>query len=356
MFLNHPALEVMANPITIRNIQQHQFTDDELNRLQQQQPNRFPIRFVQDRPIICHVANENEPQNWKIALPTQLIDPTIRWYHETLGHCGINRLYDSIRSHFYVPGLRQKCDDYRCEVCQRNKLIGPGYGYLPPREAPLTPWSEVMVDLIGPWKITMNNEDVFFNALTCIDPVTNLVEMIQIENKTAEHVSRKFEESWLNRYPRPNRCIHDNGGEFIGWEFQNKLAQCGIEDKPTTSRNPQANAVCERLHQTVANILRTTIVNNPPANVEQANAAIDFALSTTMHVTRCAVSRALGISPGALVFRRDMFLDLPIMVDLVRIQQKRQMLIDENLMRQNKKRRDFNYAVGQEVLIKAVNP
>ena len=52
VFLNHPALEVMANPITIPNIQQHQFTDDELNRLQQQQPNRFPICFLQERPII----------------------------------------------------------------------------------------------------------------------------------------------------------------------------------------------------------------------------------------------------------------------------------------------------------------
>ena len=31
-------------------------------------------------------------------------------------------------------------------------------------------------------------------------------------------------------------------------------------------------------------------------------------------------------------------------------------MIDENLMRQNKKRRDFNYAAGQEILIKAVNP
>lgn len=180
--------------------------------------------------------------------------------------------------------------------------------------------------------------------------------MVRIENKTAAHVSRKFEECWLNRYPRPNKCIHNNGGEFIGWEFQNKLAQCGIADKPTTSRNPQSNAVCERLHQTVANVLRTTIVDSPPANLDQANAAIDFALSTTMHVTRCAVSRALGISPGALVFRRDMFLDLPIMVDLVKIQQRRQLMIDENLMRQNKKRRDFNYAVGQEILIKAVNP
>ena len=181
----------------------------------------------------------------------------------------------------------------------------------------------------------MDNEDINFDALTCIDPVTNLIETIRIENKTSNHVARKFEECWLNRYPRPNKCKHDNCGEFDGWEFQNLLTQCGVEDKPTTSRNPQANAVCERLHQTVANVLRTTITQNTPQNIEHATAAIDYTLSTTIHVTRCTISRALGISPGALVFRKNMFLDLPIISDLIQIQQKRQIMIDENLIRQN---------------------
>ena len=129
-----------------------------------------------------------------------------------------------------------------------------------------------------------------------------------------------------------------------------------IEDMPTTSMNPTANAICERLHQTVANVLRPTIVNHPPQNVDQATAAIDFALSAAIHTTRCATSRMLGISPGALVFRRDMLLDIPIIADLEQIQQKRQIMIDENLRRQNSKRRNFNYSVGQEVLVKAVNP
>ena len=347
----------MQNPITIPNIQEHQFVDDALNNQHRQNPIRFPTKFVEGRPIICYRPDINADANiWKIALPTTLINPTIQWYHHTLGHCGINRLYDSIREHFHVPELRKLCEAYRCEVCQTNKLIGPGYGHLPPREAPLAPWSEVMVDLIGPWKIKVQDQDVYFNALTCIDPVTNLTELIRIESKTSANIARKFEESWLNRYPRPSRCIHDNGGEFMGWECQNKLIQCGITDKPTTSRNPQANAVCERLHQTVANILRTTIVANPPRDLHQAEAAMDHALATTMHVTRCAVSRSLGTSPGALVFRRDMLLDLPIVVDLYQIQQRRQAIIDENLMRQNRKRRDYNYAAGQEVLIKAVNP
>ena len=159
-----------------------------MNRTQQLHPDRFPIKFVQNRPIICYVPDLAKPDIWKIALPTQLNNATIQWCHETLGHCGVNRLYESIRQHFYIPGLRQKCDTYHCEVCEKNKLIGPGYGLLPPREAPLAPWSEVMVDLIGPWKMQVNNEDVFFSALTYIDPVTNLVEITRVENKTSHHV------------------------------------------------------------------------------------------------------------------------------------------------------------------------
>ena len=65
---------------------------------------------------------------------------------------------------------------------------------------------------------------------------------------------------------------------------------------------------------------------------------IDNARSNAMHITRCAVSRSLGVSPGALVFRRDMFLDIPSIADLLEIQAKRRVIIDENLRRQNQKR------------------
>ena len=94
----------------------------------------------------------------------------------------------------------------------------------------------------------------------------------------------------------------------------------------------------------------------PPQDIQQAEQLIDDALSTTVHITRCAVSRALGVSPGALVFQRDMLLDIPIIADLLSIQEKRQITIDENLRRQNQKRREFHYSVNQEVLVKTVNP
>eukprot|EP00957_Ditylum_brightwellii_P190407 14494331-Ditylum_brightwellii.AAC.1 len=50
-----------------------------------------------------------------------------------------------------------------------------------------------------------------------------------------------------------------------------------------------------------------------------------------------------------------MFLDLPVIADLITIRDRRQHLIDENLHRQNLKCKAYNHAVGHAVLIKSVN-
>jgi transposase InsO family protein len=62
-------------------------------------------------------------------------------------------------------------------------------------------------------------------------------------------------------------CIHDQGTEFIGADFQYIIMRAGIKDIPTTVQNPQANAVCERLHQSVANTLQIILRQNLPATL-----------------------------------------------------------------------------------------
>jgi hypothetical protein len=36
--------------------------------------------------ILGHTKPGDNPANWKIALPEDLIKPTIRWYHQVTGH------------------------------------------------------------------------------------------------------------------------------------------------------------------------------------------------------------------------------------------------------------------------------
>ena len=75
-----------------------------------------------------------------------------------------------------------------------------------------------------------------------------------------------------------------------------------------------------------------------------------------MHATRCAVSRTLQSSPGALAFHRDMLMDVPIMADLLTLRDHRQSLVDDNLRRQNAKRREYHYNVHDQVLVKSIDP
>jgi hypothetical protein len=77
-------------------------------------------------------------------------------------------------------------------------------------------------------------------------------------------MARKYAQVWLSRYLWPEHCVHDNGEEFVGPEFQSLLHGCRIKDAPTSSKNPQANAIYEQMHQTVGNILQTLLHGEPP--------------------------------------------------------------------------------------------
>ena len=69
----------------------------------------------------------------------------------------------------------------------------------------------------------------------------------------------------------------------------------------------------------------------------------------------CAVNHTLQNSPGEIAFRRDMFVDVLIIADLQAIQNRRQLLIDQNLIRMNRKRHDYHFRVGDRIMIRKTN-
>ena len=161
---------------------------------------------------------------------------------------------------------------------------------------------------------------------------------------------------WLARYPWPFIVVHENGGEFIGWEFQDLLRRLGIIYVPTIVKNPQSNAIVERSHHTIADILRVMSHVSPPDNNGSAEAMIDNAFASCVHSMRIAVNGTLRTSPGALAFNRDMMVDVPLVHNLIAIKDRRQKLIDENLRRVNAKRINYNFSVGDDVMVDEYYP
>jgi hypothetical protein len=82
---------------------------------------------------------------------------------------------------YHQPRLCYHIDKLKCKICQKYKLAGRGYGLLPKQERWIAPWEEVTIDLIGPWKVKVNGQQIQFNVSTCIDTAMNLVKLIRVD-------------------------------------------------------------------------------------------------------------------------------------------------------------------------------
>jgi hypothetical protein len=108
---------------------------------------------------------------------------------------------------------------------------------------------------------TLQKEHYFYNcvngwAVTMIDPATGWLEINEIPNQNAITIAETVEQVWLTRIPKPQILKFVGGSEFKA-EFAAMITNdYGIVRKGSAVRNPQSNAIIERVHQTIGKILR----------------------------------------------------------------------------------------------------
>jgi hypothetical protein len=200
---------------------------------------------------------------------------------------------------------------------------------MPPKIAESQPWEHSCVDMIGPHQIRRKGKKALrLQAIAVIDPATGWFEIIQSETKTADVGANKVKIAWLSRCPWPMRIACDHGSEFIGNEFQRLIEEeHDIEAKPSSKRNPQSDAILERIHQTIGDMLRTFEVENQPIDKSDPWSGI---LSAAAWAARSGHHATLQSTPGQLVFGRDMIWDTAHVADWQCIKQRKQTLINKN--------------------------
>ena len=127
--INLPSLQELPNLLTIINIRNHQLNDPWLLQTSQLDLLQYPIKTINNYDIICFRKIIKYPdKNWKMYTPPTSMQPTIRWDHLVLEHPGSQRLYDTILSRSYHPGLSTLCQQYRCpDNCSMYKNHGRPY-------------------------------------------------------------------------------------------------------------------------------------------------------------------------------------------------------------------------------------
>ena len=182
-----------------------------------------------------------------------------------------------------------------------------------------------------------------------IDPATGWFEMKPIQSKKALKIANIVEQTWLTRYPKPDLVTFDKGTEFMQ-EFAKMIVNdYGIKKKPITVRNPQANAIIERVHQTIGNMIRTFETHEITLDKNDPWGGI---LSAVMFATRATYHTTLKATPMQLVFGRDAFLNTKFEADWNVIKNNKQQMIHKNNQRENSKRIKYDYKKGEKVLFK----
>ena len=92
------------------------------------------------------------------------------------------------------------------------------------------------------------------------------------------------------------------------------------------------------------------LYSNPPKNMTKAKGIMDDALATAMYAILAVIATSPGSVPGDLTFGRDMLLSVPLLMDWKVITHKRAQKVNENLRRENAKRRSYDYEQGQKFL------
>ena len=179
------------------------------------------------------------------------------------------------------------------------------------------------------------------------DPATGWFEVAEIKDKTSEGTAKILDKTWFCRYPRPKRCISDNGNEFLGKEFQELLQSYGVKSVPTTVKNPQANFV-ERVHQTLGNMLRSYELEDHDFDYQDPWSQI---LANCAWAIRSTVHSVLNATPAQIVFGRDMLFDLSFTTEYKEIKKRKQEASDANTHKENSKRVKHEYKVNDQVLL-----
>ena len=334
-------------PLQYKLITKHQQQDEDLMEQLKTNP-KYTLKTFRGggktRQIVC--------KNDKIVLPQSLQKRAVKWYHDQLCHPGESRTESTIRQHFTFKNLSIMVKDIckKCHTCQKCKKSNIKYGQLPEKEAEAEPWDKLCVDLIGPYNIKRKGKKTLtLWCVTMIDPATGWFEMRELPNKYAITVANIVEQAWLTRYPWPQVMTYDKGKEFMA-EFAMMIKNdYGISKNGISVRNPQANAIIERIHQTIGNIIRTFEVHD--AYLDEKH-PWDGILAATMFATRATYHTTLHATLSQLVFGRDAILNTKFEANWNYIRERKQKIIRQNNKRENSKRIPHTYNVNDKVLFR----
>ncbi len=231
----------------------------------------------------------------------------MKCYHEAQGHMGEDRTLQIIESRFYWPKMRSHIIEAikQCNRCTLRKTLPAknktSMGHLATARHPM---DIICVDHVSIDHRATGTQKV----LTVVDQFSKYAFFIHVNNEKASTTAKKLMDEIFTKYGFPN-CIHsDNGTAFVNSVMKELTDMCEMKHTRSLPYTPQGNATCERLNQTLLDMLGT-MENSTKRQWKNQLASLQYAYNTTIHATT-------QYSPFYIMFGREPRLVGDIVLDV----------------------------------------
>ena len=183
--------------------------------------------------------------------------------HDTLGHFGFDKSYESLWGSYYWPNMHRNLKNAyipSCAECQQNKNhTSKPTGPLHPLPVPDDHFDIVALDFIGPLPEEHGKDTI----LTMTDPLSADIHIIATHSTyTAAQVAMILFNKWYCENGLMLHLISNWDPLFTTklWTTLHKLT--GVKLKMSTSYHPETNGSSEQTNKTVNQVIRYHVDNN----------------------------------------------------------------------------------------------
>ncbi|UYV84114.1 hypothetical protein LAZ67_X001216, partial [Cordylochernes scorpioides] len=228
-------------------------------QIKEKQPLELPYPNATINPEGLHTLTRKGVT--KVIVPPSLQHTLINKVHVEYNHPGVSQMTRIISTQYTWRGMTHSIAKYvkSCPTCQLIKRPkGPNYGTLGQLPLVSHPFDTLSIDTIAGFS-KYGSSKTYLHVI--VDHLSRYAWTFPSKSTSTHTYLQCLKKVMQSNTPK---CLlSDRAPAFTSPKFRRFLLRHGIQPLLTTSNNPQANGLCERLNATLTGKLRILHLENP---------------------------------------------------------------------------------------------